>query len=209
MEGDEVRVNGVTGVLVKKLKTRATVMTDSGAVFVCKPSELVLVCEHDEANRKYHLGASHLLASPASFLRAAPLFRAAAELGHPMAQYNLGCMYDNGDGVRKNAREAVRYYELAAAQSHCDAEYNLALKYIDGDGVAKDEARAAQLYERAALSGIRNAQYNAGVMYEMGMGVEIDIPRAIKYFKMCAAQGDENAAFKLSKLEPASVKAPI
>ena len=37
-----------------------------------------------------------------------------AEQGDVDAQYHLGVMYDNGDGVSQDYKEAVRWYTLAA-----------------------------------------------------------------------------------------------
>jgi TPR repeat protein len=42
--------------------------------------------------------------------------RARAEQGYASAQYNLGRMYANGDGVPEDDAEAVRWYRLAAEQ---------------------------------------------------------------------------------------------
>ena len=42
--------------------------------------------------------------------------RQAAEQGHADAQYNLGLMYDRGDGVPENDAEAVKWYRMAAEQ---------------------------------------------------------------------------------------------
>jgi len=46
---------------------------------------------------------------------AARWFRRAADQGHPYAQARLARMLENGDGVAKDADEAVEYYRLAAA----------------------------------------------------------------------------------------------
>ena len=39
-----------------------------------------------------------------------------AELGYASAQYNLGIMYDNGNGVLENDKTAVKWFTLAADQ---------------------------------------------------------------------------------------------
>jgi TPR repeat protein len=44
-------------------------------------------------------------------------FRLAAEQGDASAQYNLGVMYTNGEGVPKDDVTAARWYRLAAALS--------------------------------------------------------------------------------------------
>ena len=40
----------------------------------------------------------------------------AAEQGDAEAQYNLGVMYANGDGLPEDDAEAVRWYRMAAEQ---------------------------------------------------------------------------------------------
>ena len=39
-----------------------------------------------------------------------------AEQGNAAAQYNLGVMYDNGEGVPQDYAEAAKWYRLAAEQ---------------------------------------------------------------------------------------------
>ena len=60
---------------------------------------------------------------------------ALAEQGDVFAQFELGLMYDNGDGVPKNDAEAVRWYRLAAERGDRAAQANLGVKYAQGDGV--------------------------------------------------------------------------
>src|SRR5712691_4348728 len=61
--------------------------------------------------------------------------RAAAEEGEAKAQFNLGVMYDNGQGVPQDYNEAAKWYTKAAEQGFPAAEYNLAGMYEDGRGV--------------------------------------------------------------------------
>ena len=49
-------------------------------------------------------------------------WKALAALGDANAQYLLGLMYDNGDGVPENDKEAVKWYKLAAEQGDADAQ---------------------------------------------------------------------------------------
>ena len=81
------------------------------------------------------------------------LYEQAAEQGHAMAQYNLGVMYANGQGVAQNYTTAVKFYEQAAEQGYAMAQYNLGVMYGQGHGVAQNYTTAAQLYERAAEQG--------------------------------------------------------
>ena len=46
------------------------------------------------------------------------LTKARAGLGDSGAQYNLGLMYQNGQGVRKNPGEARKWFEKARVQGY-------------------------------------------------------------------------------------------
>ena len=61
-----------------------------------------------------------------------------AEQGFARAQYNIGVMYEMGEGAPQYYKTAVKWYTLAAKQGYIFAQYNLALKYFNGNGVAKD-----------------------------------------------------------------------
>jgi uncharacterized protein len=52
------------------------------------------------------------------YAEAVKWYRLAAEQGNANAQYNLGVMYDNGDGVVQDYAEAVKWYRLAAEQGN-------------------------------------------------------------------------------------------
>ena len=61
--------------------------------------------------------------------------RRLAQQGDASAQYNLGVMYDHGEGVAENDAEAVKWWRKAAEQGHKAAQYNLGLMYYEGEGV--------------------------------------------------------------------------
>ncbi len=58
--------------------------------------------------------------------------RAKAEKGDAKAQGNLGLCYDNGEGVAKDAAEAVKWYRKAAEQGLTQAQFNLGNCYRQG-----------------------------------------------------------------------------
>jgi TPR repeat protein len=49
----------------------------------------------------------------------------AADQGHARAQYNLGCMYKNGQGVAQDYAAAMKWCRMAADQGFAEAQYNL------------------------------------------------------------------------------------
>jgi TPR repeat protein len=52
-------------------------------------------------------------------------FRLAAAQGNGQAQFNLGVMFEQGQGVAQDYVEAVRWYRLAAAQGLDSAQFML------------------------------------------------------------------------------------
>lgn len=76
-----------------------------------------------------------------------------AKNGDVLAQYNLGWMYDNGEGVVQNYEKAFEWYSKAANQGFAMAQYNLGLLYQNGQGVEKDDQRAFEWYRKAASNG--------------------------------------------------------
>ncbi len=111
----------------------------------------------------------------------------AAEQGDMRAQYNLGIMYDNGEGVQQNYAAAFDWYKTAAERGYTDAQYNLAKMYSYGQGVGRDYVQAVYWYRTAAEQGDVEALYNLGVMYNCGEGVVQDLPFAHMWFSLAAS----------------------
>jgi len=59
------------------------------------------------------------------YQKAAALFLEAAEQGDADAQYHLGEMYENGQGVKENAMKVYQYWKMAAMQGHQTAQKKL------------------------------------------------------------------------------------
>ncbi len=72
-------------------------------------------------------------------------------------QNSLGSIYGLGEGVTKDAVEAVKWYHKAAEQGDADAQFNLGMNYYDGDGVPKDDVEAYAWLNLAASLGGKSA----------------------------------------------------
>ena len=77
-------------------------------------------------------------------------FRRAAYQGLADAQFILGLMYYQGEGVAKDEQEAVVWIRRAADQGLADAQFILGLMHLKGKGVAQDPKQAAAWLRRAA-----------------------------------------------------------
>ena len=97
------------------------------------------------------------------FATAFKLWRPLAAQGSTSAQYNVGLMYDKGEGVPQDYAEAVRWYKLAAAQGLADAQYNLGNMYRLGLGIPQDHVRAHLWLNLAATKGDSDAVKNRDI----------------------------------------------
>ncbi|MBR0279188.1 MAG: SEL1-like repeat protein, partial [Synergistaceae bacterium] len=69
-----------------------------------------------EAEAQSNLGSLYLATK--DYVKAAELLEKAAAKGHAKAQYNLGYMYEHGEGVKQDYAKARELYEKAAAQGN-------------------------------------------------------------------------------------------
>ena len=83
---------------------------------------------------------------------------AAAEEGNIEAQYNLGCYYRLGFGVKKDYEAAADWFYVAASTGDVSAQYNMGNCYRFGVGVECSTMKARLWYERAATQGHENAK---------------------------------------------------
>jgi hypothetical protein len=88
------------------------------------------------------------------------LMRPLADQGVAKAQYDLGFMYAEGQGVAQDYAEAARWYRLAADQGHVTAQFNLGVMYAEGRGVAQDYVQAHMWFYLAAAQGDATAFKN-------------------------------------------------
>jgi hypothetical protein len=87
-------------------------------------------------------------------------FRPVAEQGDARAQFGLGLMYHEGQGVAQDYEEAMKWYRLAAEQGDAGAQNNLGVMYEWGHGVMQDYIVAIKWYRLAAEQGQAEAKSN-------------------------------------------------
>ena len=85
-------------------------------------------------------------------------WQALADKGSAHAQLMIGTLHFNGQGVRQDYAEAVRWFERAADSGSADAALQLEQMYASGRGVARNIPEAIRLYRLAARQGNRYAQ---------------------------------------------------
>ena len=157
-------------------------------VFLLALSGQAIADSLSDAKRVYYAG---------DYAKSAKLFVPLAEQGDASAQQILGVIYNLGQGVPQDRKEAAKWFQLAASQGDASAQFNLAVMYDNGQGVHQDYKEAAKWYRLAAEQGDALAQFNLAVMHDVGQGVPQDYEEAEKWYRLAAKQGNVKAQFSL------------
>jgi uncharacterized protein len=140
----------------------------------------------------------------------------AAEGGHPIAQWKLGQMYANGDGVAQDDLRAFDYFSRIAnahaedspsapqASIIANAFVALGRYYLDGipnTRVKADPERAREMFSYAAsYFGNAEAQYNLARLYLDGIGTPRDARYGVRWLGLAAQKGQHQAQALLGQM---------
>ncbi|MFD1251910.1 MULTISPECIES: tetratricopeptide repeat protein [Devosia] len=129
----------------------------------------------------------------------------AAEAGQPLALWQLGTMYENGEGVDKDPARAFGYFAQIANQ-HADA----APKGVEADIVAQSFVKVGDYYREgvpdagipadidrshalllhaATYFGDADAQYRVGLLYTEEGGLGVNAIQSARWFSLAARKG--------------------
>ncbi len=134
----------------------------------------------------------------------------AAKNGNAGAQWKLGSMYAEGDGVEKNDYQAFKFFsDVAAHADDSDGRRrdqatpfvtsawaklgSFFRKGIPNSDVEADPSRAREYFWRAAYFGDADAQLNLAAMFYNGEGGERDLVQAAKWANLAADKGSPAA----------------
>jgi TPR repeat protein len=128
-------------------------------------------------------------------VRAADLYKRAAQQGHTLAALRYGLALAEGNGVRKDLVAAQPW--LIYADKNGVPEASLAMGDLaastagmrDKAGSAKILQTALTWYDSAAQAGVASAQFKLATAYLVGTGVARDQQQALRWYMRAAAQG--------------------
>jgi TPR repeat protein len=124
-----------------------------------------------------------------------------AQQGHAKSQTVLALMYQEGAGVKKDARQAAMWFEKAANQGVSEAEAGLGHLYAFGDQSVRDPQLAEAWLTKGAEHGVMEAQRDLGkVLLLKGDLAGKDHARAVHWLKRAAGQGSEEAQRLLDQI---------
>lgn len=147
----------------------------------------------------------------------------AAIQGNLKANYQLGLLYLNGEGVAKDPARALGQFEEAGERwaarlrykdGYADAQYMAGTMHRDGIGTKKDVDEAALWFERAAEQGHSEAQFALAELYLNSAELGPDYAEAFFWFAVAQdyLSGDMEEKGKLyleqagQKLGPAEME---
>jgi hypothetical protein len=98
----------------------------------------------------------------------------------------LGLMYAQGRGVKRDHKQAALFYRKGCAGGNPGSCNRLGVIYADGRGVPKDLAAAAKLYQQACRNRHAYGCYNLARALERGRGLPENLAEAAKlYGRLC------------------------
>src|SRR4030088_1438603 len=140
----------------------------------------------------------------------------AAEGGHPIAQWKLGRMYADGDGVAQDDLRAFEYFSRIAnahaedspsapqAAIVANAFVALGRYYLNGipnSKIKSDPERAREMFSYAAsYFGNADAQYDLARLYLKGAGSRDDCRYGARWLGLAAQKGQHQAQALLGQL---------
>ena len=101
---------------------------------------LNVAANKDHSAAQSLLGQMYLHGTPATPINNKIAYKwlvKSSEANDSTAQFNLGYMYSNGVGVKKDYTKAIEWYRRSAEQGHASAQMSLAVSYLSGTGVEK------------------------------------------------------------------------
>ena len=100
-----------------------------------------------------------------------------AEQGDAVAQFNLGIMYYNGQGVAQNYTQAIFWYKKAAEKGFAVAQSNLGFMYAMGKGIPQNYKIAYILFNLAASNGLNDTENRDKVLTKLSPATIEDAQR--------------------------------
>ncbi len=122
-----------------------------------------------------------------------------ARAGDPAAQYALGVLYAQGEGVVEDYASAASWFRRAAKNGIVNA-LDLARLYERGLVTPQDFVMAAYWYHNAAEQGVVPAMINSARLYERGQGVAASPVDAYAWYRAAARRGDAVAEQRAAAL---------
>lgn len=146
--------------------------------------------------RAYHL--RYGINTDVEVEKAAKIYNFLAAKGNIIAQRELGRMFLNGEGVKRNYKYALFLLKKACLAGDSKAMCTVARMYLDGLGVRSNNKTALYFYRKAASYGNAQGYYGVGSMLYKGLGVKQDYAKAKEWLSVGSNKGSARCDFLLA-----------
>lgn len=136
---------------------------------------------------------------PANFAEAMRWWKKAAEIGSGEAEFNIGLMYMNGEGVAKDQSQALRWMKLGAKNGYPLANGQLGAMALQGELGLTPGPEAIAWLKQAAEDDVPAAFFNLGSIYLKGLGTEKDIVESYKWYTLAFEHRQTDVRDELEK----------
>jgi TPR repeat protein len=159
--------------------------------------------EIDDARRKTGVGLRLVIGGSGDpsveLSQAEPIEQDACTRGSVEGCRLLGSLYELGEGVTKDDRQALALYRLSCQGGDEAGCVNLGYLYANGTGVPADVNKAVTLFEDACQRGQNTGCVELGTLYEAGLGVAKDPVRAMALYETSCTGGVALACSELAR----------
>jgi len=125
-------------------------------------------------------------------------YRAMAENGDNLAQYNLGICYREGYGISVDYQKAIEWFMKSADSGNVEALAAIGSCYSSGGpNLLRNMEKAFEYWQKGYEKGDPDCAHNMGFNYEMGNGVTKDIAKAVSYYQVAAEKGVAMSQYNL------------
>ena len=131
------------------------------------------------------------------YLTALKLAQPRAEAGDAAAQTLIAEIYARGLGVKRDGKEAAKWYGRAADQGDPEAQLQYGLMLLDGEFIDRDFDRAFGLMRKAAEAGKPLAQFN---LAQMLMETGAKSTEAVTWYERAAEAGLADAQYAMAQV---------
>ncbi len=100
--------------------------------------------------------------------------------GNHDAEFELGAMFHDGDGIDRDYVKAIEWYTKAAEAGNRQAAFNLGLMYINGEGAEKNSGTATLWLVKASSLGDVRAMFHLGQMAYLQKDFKTAYPHYLK-----------------------------
>ncbi len=131
-------------------------------------------------------------------------WQAACDGGNALGCFNLGTLYERGQGVTQDFGQARTLYQKGCDGGNANGCFNLGLLYENGLGVTLDYGQARTLYQKGCDGGsAKGCSYQGDLVYR-GLGGMKDIAAGRALLEKGCRAGDAWGCDRLKKLDAAN-----